>query len=331
MRLNTDSLPYPMAASYRRIGACHDRDATRFRYVLQTAEMTARYLAISVICDLRDRWIKAHREGRADIFLPPLSTPFLKASERLTYPSFGTWVTLMGEGTRCWTGEVDGNEHPPFIPGLRNALFPTDGSVGQLIHLFNSLVASRNRWAHNKIGKAALGKECGDCEQQVDQLLRGLSFLEEYAPYYVRRIDLKQRRLKRTRYTHKFLQLTGAYQSPMAHKEMRTSHTETEEMILEGPDKEHIHLDPLLLYLDSDSFDDPHGLKPDLYIFDGYEQRGTRLVLSYLPCGSYGRAFKTNKMHEDMPDEPAMPAEDQELLERGMQELLDFFTPEPRG
>ncbi|MCP4042392.1 MAG: hypothetical protein GY731_10630, partial [Gammaproteobacteria bacterium] len=60
IRINLDSLPYPIATSMRRIRACHDKDAKRLKHVLQAAEMTARFLGVVILAEVREGMKQGH-------------------------------------------------------------------------------------------------------------------------------------------------------------------------------------------------------------------------------------------------------------------------------
>jgi len=52
-RIQTDHLPGPIATSYRRIFTRHEPDVERLIFILDTAEITARFLSAVVLCTLR--------------------------------------------------------------------------------------------------------------------------------------------------------------------------------------------------------------------------------------------------------------------------------------
>ena len=80
-RIQTDHLPGPIATAYRRIFTRHEPDVERLMFVLDTAEITARFLSAVVLCTLRE----LAQQGRLTPPLVDMGDP----SVRLKKPSFG--------------------------------------------------------------------------------------------------------------------------------------------------------------------------------------------------------------------------------------------------
>ena len=91
-KIQTDCLPGPIAISYRRIFTRHEPDVERLLFILDTAEMTARFLSTVVLATLRE----LHQAGKIEAPLIDLGDP----SKRLKKPSFGLWMEILREGAR---------------------------------------------------------------------------------------------------------------------------------------------------------------------------------------------------------------------------------------
>ena len=158
-RVNLDILPYPIATAMRRIRACHDKDAKRLKFVLQAAEMTARFLAIVVLTDLR----QAIQQGRSET-----SEALQRCAEGLRRPSFGHWIEILREGSRALADDDEA-----FMPELRNLVFARKtGSPGKGLDLLQQMVTVRNHFAHGDMGSPEIGKACDELEQMMQELLK---------------------------------------------------------------------------------------------------------------------------------------------------------------
>ncbi|MCP3971347.1 MAG: hypothetical protein GY717_13710, partial [Rhodobacteraceae bacterium] len=126
-----------------------------------------------------------------------------------------------------------------------------------------------------------------------------------------------------SRYSHQFWLLAGAYQDPEAIFSEREWHTDTEDFILEREGGGFINLHPMYLYLDSEKYDEATGIRPDLYVINGFERKKSGWNIKYLPCGASGREFATL----DLGDE-----RERNMAEQGLKEILELLgvlAPEP--
>ncbi|MCB1877930.1 MAG: hypothetical protein KDH88_18300 [Chromatiales bacterium] len=302
-RVNLDVLPYPIATAMRRIRACHDKDAKRLKYVLQAAEMTARFLAIVVLADLRES-IRAQR-------LEP-NEALARFPDSLRRPSFGHWIEILREGERLLADSEDA-----FMPELRDLVFARKlGSPGEGLNLLQDIVTVRNRFAHGDMGPAEIAKSCDELEAMMADLLRAMDFIEDYMPYYVKTVNVHRRRLEASKFAHQFWLLAGAYQDPEAIFSEREWHTDTEDFILEKEGGGFLNLHPLYLYLDPERYDEASGIRPDLYVMNGFERKKQGWKIHYLPCGTSGREFNSQELEY---------ASEREMAERGIEELLQLL------
>lgn len=302
-RVNLDILPYPIATSMRRIRACHDKDAKRLKYVLQAAEMTARFLAIVVLTDLREGLRKEALEA---------SEPLARFADHLRRPSFGHWIEILREGVRVLAEWDDA-----FMPELRELVFARKlGSPGKGLALLQDIVSVRNRFAHGDMGPAEIAKSCDELEKMMAELLRAMDFIEDYMPYYVKTVNVHRRRLEASKFSHQFWLLAGAYQDPEAIFSEREWHTDTEDFILEKEAGGFLNLHPMYLYLDAERYDEASGIRPDLYVMNGFERKKQGWKIHYLPCGTSGREFTSQDLEYDA---------EREMAEKGVAELLGLL------
>lgn len=302
-RLNLDILPYPIATAMRRIRACHEKDAKRLKYVLQAAEMSARFLGVVVLADLR----RGMREGWIES-----NETLGRCAESLRRPSFGHWIEILREGER-----VLAERDEAFMPELRELTFGRKlGSPGPALEALQEIVSVRNRFAHGDMSAPEIAKTCDELEEVMQGMLREMDFIEDYMPYYVKTVNVHQRRLKEPNFSHQFWLLAGAYQDPEAIFSERPWHTDTEDFILEREGGGFLNLHPLYLYLDSEKYDETSGVHPDLYVLNGYERKNRGWNLKYLPCGASGREFGSLELENEA---------ERELAEQGLRELLELF------
>jgi len=301
MRIELDCLPVPIAVSYRRIRACHALDAKRLKHILQTAEMTARLLGVVVLANLRDE-LKAGRMASA-----PATGRFIEALRR---PSYGHWMEIVREGVKLF------RQSELFIPELEPLVFK-GASPARPYELLSELLTLRNRFAHGDMSGPEITRACTDAEKDVTEVLARLDFFEAYPFYFVRRVRVRKRALAPCRYTHEFWLLNGPYADPEAVSEEREWHTDTDEVILQRADNRFLNLDPLLLYLDREAYDEASPLQPDLYILNGYQRSGQGFVGDFLPCGRSGQEFNSK----------ACPEEERELISLGLESCFQAFAP----
>lgn len=302
MTPNLEILPSPIALSYRRIRACHNKDARRLAHILQTAEMSARLLSVIILSDIREQVKKGLLA-----FPPPLKKPL----ENLRRPSFGHWIEIIREGMRALA-----ENKSPFIPELRDFVFSGSiGSPSKSFQLLNDIVAIRNRFAHGNMPLPEIARTCDQAEKMVEDILAGLSFFEEYNLYYVKQINIRKRRLTVCSYTHQFCLLSGPHAPPDAVVEERDWHTDTDELILHKNDNTYLNLSPFVIYLDSEHYDQSMGIMPDIYIFNGYEKKGPRLNMFFVPCGPGSKDIESI----NLPDEF-----EQDILSEGLKEYYEY-------
>lgn len=304
-RLNLDILPYPIATAMRRIRACHEKDAKRLKFVLQAAEMTTRFLAVVVLADLRQRIQQGHLTPNAAL---------RSCAGHLRRPSFGHWIEILREGERVLAEQ---DEPEPFMPELRELIFARKiGSPGPGLERLDRIVSVRNRFAHGDMTPVEIARTCDDIEGLMQELLSAMDFIEDYMPYYVKTVNVHQRRRSDSIFTHQFWLLAGAYQDPEAVFSERPWHTDTEDFILERQGAGFLNLHPLYLYLDGEKYDESGNVHPDLYVLNGYERKGERWNLQYLPCGTSGREFGSRDLEDKA---------EGDLAARGLEELLELF------
>jgi len=304
MPVDREILPYPIAMAYQRIRACHGKDARRLKYILQTAEMTARFLGVVALSDLREQ-LKAGR------LAPPAALQ--NAVGRLRRPAFGHWIEIVREAVRLLQG-LD----TAFMPELASVVFKAkSGALAAPFQLLSDAVILRNRFAHGDMKPAEIAKACDPTAQAMDDILGALGFFERYPTYYVRRISVRKRRLGESSYEHDFCLMSGALSPPEAVSEPRPWHTDANEVIVMGPEGAYLNLDPLVVFYEGEDEDSDPTILPDMYVLNGYDKKSAGPDIAYLPCG-LGREIKSR----ELPDEDWRV-----LLGQGLLEYEALFLP----
>jgi hypothetical protein len=300
-----DSIPYPIATAFRRIKACHQKDVKRLKYILQTFETAIVFFAIVALNELFEKAIKNETP------IPPsLTQPVQNLMNR---PSFARWLEIL-RGTTRFLSEYESM----FMPELRSFVFSGNTySPSNNMHMANEMLTVRNRFANGDMQPEEILKACETCEKMTEKLLQNIQFMANYSPYYVRQINVRRRRHSETKFSHQFWRLSGPYQDPDALSEERSLHTDTDDIIIENSKGDFVNLHPLYLYICSEKQYYSPEIHPDLYVFNGFENTRDGINISYQPCGSGGRAFKSLELKD---------TEERALLNRGIQEYLDFLV-----
>jgi len=318
-KIQTDHLPGPIATSYRRIFTRHDPDVERLVFVLDTAEITARFLASVMLCTLRE----LAQQGKIEAPLIDLGDPRM----RLRKPSFGLWMEILREGARRLHG--------------KNDLFENDGARGLAMQVcdfvfdekqkskgrpyadLDAILVIRNK-VHHPQEELDIASLYDEAEQLLNNTLAKLDFFEEYPLYVVKQINLRRRRLSDSSYQHQCFLLQGEIDFPHAENDDRDWHTETNEVLIYRNDTSYLNLDPMFVYIHADEIDkgkDSEELYPGLYSLAGFASKSAGLVIEYLPCASSAKSFRTSV-------EAFKDAEAVTYLSKGIEELLTLLAPE---
>src|SRR5258706_13145042 len=222
------SLPYPLAISYKRIGACPD-DATRLMYVLKTGEMVARLLGIIAVADLRRTGVAAAHPS--------------EFGRRFGAPSFGTWLWILRESI----GAMKTAGKPPFVKEL--ASLP-----GENLKQLEDLCVIRNRFTHDGVPPdewlqpRQLPQTCESANTALEQVLGTLLFLADYQLVVVEPAEVKKKRNQPPRYVREKIVMAGCADVFDRDKEMSDEICETSEALLIDASGQYLNLDPLILY-----------------------------------------------------------------------------------
>jgi hypothetical protein len=324
-RIRTDHLPGPIATSYRRIFTRHERDIERLMFVLDTAEITARFLSAVVLCTLRDL-------GQQGQLKPPL-LDLGDIRARLKKPSFGLWMEILREGAR----RLHENEECFTDDAARSLAMDVCGYVfndhqktkGRPYADIDALVVIRNK-VHHPAEELDIPSLCEKAERLINQALSKLDFFENYTPYVVKQIILRRRRMASTEYQHQCFLLQGEIDFPTAESDERTWHTETNDVLIYRGETSYLNLDPLFIYIHADEIDrskvasnnSTEELQPGMYCFAGFSTKSSGIVVDYLPCATSSKLFRTS--NEAFCD-PNMTIR----LNQGIEELLDFLNKSP--
>ena len=322
-RIETEHLPGPIATAYRRIFTRHDRDVERLMFVLDTAEITARFLSAVVLCSLRE----LAEQGKIDLPLIPMGHP----KTRLKKPSFGLWMEILREGSR----RLHGNEELFDDEAARSLAMSVCQFVfnekkktkGQPYELLDQIVIIRNK-VHHPAEELDIPTMCEEAEKLINQALGELSFFEDFTPYVVKQINLRRRRLSNPEYEHQCLLLQGEIDFPAAENDDRNWYTETNEVLIYRSDTSYLNIDPLFVYIHSDEIDkskigqgkNAEEIFPGMYCLAGFASKSAGLVVDYLPCSSSTKSFRTSNVafrDEDLTNS----------LNEGVEEMLRLLTP----
>ena len=324
-KIQTDHLPGPIATNYRRIFTRHEPDVERLMFVLDTAEITARFLSAVVLCTLRE----LAQEGKVEPPLVDLGDP----RTRLKKPSFGLWMEILREGARRLHGQEDWFTDE----AARSLAMDVCGYVfderqktkGRPYADLDAIVVIRNK-VHHPAEDLDIASLCEEAEKLLNQALTPLEFFEEYTPYVVKQINLRRRRMSSPEYQHQCFLLHGEIDFPAAESDVRDWHTETSDVLVYRGPTSYLNLDPLFVYVHADEIDksklgsdkNADELYPGMYCFAGFSSKSSGIVVDYLPCAGSSKSFRTsNQAFRD--------AEMTDCLNQGVEQLLELLGKSP--
>jgi hypothetical protein len=328
-KIETEHLPGPIATSYRRIFTRHEPDIERLMFILDTAELTARFLSAVVMCTLRD----LESDGKIEKPLIDLGDPRM----RLRKPSFGLWMEILREGAR----RLHGNEDFFTDEAAQSLAMQVCGFVfndnkktkGRPYADLDAIVVIRNK-VHHPAEELDIPAMCEEAETLINSALSQLDFFKDFTPYVVKQINLRRRRMSSAEYQHQCFLLQGEIDFPVAENDDRKWHTETNDVLIYLSEDSYLNLDPLFVYLHADEIDqakigsgkNTEELYPGMYCFAGFASKSAGLVVDYLPCAGSTKSFRTSNEAFCDPDVTS-------CLNRGVEELLDLLSvpsdPEP--
>ena len=320
-KIDSDHLPGPIATSYRRIFTRHEPDVERLMFVLETAEITARFLCAVVLCTLRE----LAQQGKTE---PPL-VDLGDARVRLKKPSFGLWMEILREGSRRLHGNEDWfTDDAARTLAMEVCAFVFDErkkTKGRPYADLESILVIRNK-VHHPEEELDIPSLCEQAETLINQALTQLQFFENFTPYVVKQINLRDRRMSTAEYQHQCFLLQGEIDFPTAESDQRNWHTETNEVLIYRSDTSYLNLDPLFVFIHADDIDksklaagkDGEKLYPGMYCFAGYASKSSGPVVDYLPCASSTSSFRTSNEAFRDPDMTS-------CLNRGIEELLQLL------
>ena len=324
-RIQTDHLPGPIATSYRRIFTRHEPDVERLMFVLDTAEITARFLSAVVLCSLRE----LAQQGQIEPPLVDLGDP----RTRLKKPSFGLWMEILREGAR----RLHGHEDWFTDEAARSLAMDVCGYVfderqktkGRPYADLEAVVVIRNK-VHHPAEDLDIPALCEEAERLINQALPPLEFFENYTPYVVKQINLRHRRLSSAAYQHQCFLLQGEIDFPEAQTDERNWHTETSDVLVYRGETSYLNLDPLFVYLHADEIDksklgsarSAEALYPGMYCFAGFSSKSSGIVVDYLPCAGSTKSFRTS-------NDAFRDADMTSHLNQGVEELLALLGKSP--
>lgn len=320
-KISTEHLPGPIATAYRRIFTRHERDVERLIYVLDTGEVTARFLASVVLCALREL---AHA-GSIQRPIVDLGDP----SSRLKKPSFGLWMEILREGSRRLMGDdirfPDESSRALATKLCEYVFNEQQKTKGRPYTNLEQIVVIRNQ-VHHPSGELNVSAKCEAAESLINESLKSLSFFEDFPLYIVKTINMRNRRLTDPEYEHRCFILQGEIDFPTAEVDDRDWHTETNEVLIYRDETSYLNLDPLLLYLHPDDIDrskvesggDSDELYPGMYGFAGYAKKSSGIVVDYMPLASSTKSFRTS-------NDAFRHATTKACLNLGVEELLQLL------
>ena len=327
-RIETEHLPGPIATAYRRIFTRHDRDVERLMFVLDTAEITARFLSAVVLCTLREL---AQKE-KIDLPLLPMGDP----KTRLKKPSFGLWMEILREGSRRLHDNEEAFEDEAAkalgMSVCRYVFNENKKTKGRPYEFLDQIVVIRNK-VHHPAEELDIPSMCEEAEKLINQALSELAFFEDFTPYVVKQIQMRHRRMASTEYDHQCLLLQGEIDFPAAENDERTWYTETNEVLVYRSDTSYLNIDPLFVYIQAEDIDkskigqgkNSEELYPGMYCFAGFASKSSGLVVDYLPCSTSTKSFRTSNVafrDEDLTS----------CLNSSTEELLSLLAkPEPES
>ena len=328
-KIRTEHLPGPIATSYRRIFTRHEPDVDHLRFIIDTAEITARFLSAVLLCTLRE----LVEQRIIDHPVIEMGAP----ATRLKKPSFGLWMEILREGAR----RLHGNEDLFTDEAARSLAMQVCGYVfdekqkskGRPYSDLEALVVIRNK-VHHPAEELDISALCDQSEDLINKALEQLAFFEDFPPYVVKQINLRRHRLAAAEYEHQCFLLQGEIDFPVAENDERTWHTETNEVLIYRGETSYLNLDPLFVFIHADDIDkskigsdkNAEEVYPGMYCFAGFASRSSGIVVDYLPCATSTKSFRTS--NGSFRDDHLTG-----LLNQGVDELLQLLgeTPSPEA
>lgn len=324
-KIQTEHLPGPIATSYRRIFTRHEPDIERLMFILDTAELTARFLSAVVMCILRD----LAGQGKIERPLIDIGDPRV----RLRKPSFGLWMEILREGARRLHGQEDlftDDAARTLAMEVCSFVFNDHQKTkGRPYADLDAIVVIRNK-VHHPAEELDITTMCEEAEKLINSALSQLEFFEDYTPYVVKQINLRRRRMSKAEYEHQCFLLQGEIDFPVAENDDRTWCTETNDVLIYLSETSYLNLDPLFVYLHADEIDqakvgtgkNTEELYPGMYCFAGFTSKSAGLIVDYLPCAGSTKSFRTS-------NEAFRESDVTSCLNQGVEELLDLFSVAP--
>jgi len=167
-----DFLPYPIASALALVGSEGGMDAgrARFEFMAEAGEAVARFLAIVGLCGCRELGVAGDVEGR-----PAFPADFVR---NFRAPAFGAWIVFGREACR-WLRE----RAPDGIAAAGAGFFFKKNSQAKTAAALESLCALRNKLEHGGLKpkhRADWAQLCGKTDELLEEILRGLDFLQDY-------------------------------------------------------------------------------------------------------------------------------------------------------
>lgn len=273
------SLPYPVAISYKRIGACPD-DATRLMYVLKTGEMIARLLGIIAVADLRRVGVAAAHP--------------VDFGRRFGSPSFGTWLWILRESLLA----LREAGKPPFVKELAEFTLVGGERPTDAMKKLEELVVIRNRFTHDGVPPdewlqpRQLPQTYEGAIAALEQVLASALFLADYQLVVVSPATVIKKRGAAPRYVREKIVMSGCADVFDRDKDESSEICETAEALLIDPSGAYLNLDPLILYSNEGLEErDVDGNKRefkteifDIFLYNGGKPTNRR----YLACSKGG-------------------------------------------
>jgi len=266
-----DPLPYPIAALLGRVvAAAQDKPEVRCGLILDAATAVARFLGVLSLCECAE-WRETAQAPAPRFF--DASTP----------PTFARWIALGCDAQRWLLDQAADRRAPEAAEFFFDQDSPAPAllALEGLCELQRKLAAGELAPKHKRDYEAL----CDQAGELLEEVLRGLAFLEDYELLYVDEIQANRRRKTVPLFEHQVSRLHGA---PTDFKgaplELTDRFKDSQSVLLQRRDEErYLNLDPLLVHME------PLGKAQDFFFFDG----NTADAIRYAPC-RHGEPFETD-------------------------------------
>ena len=243
-RLVRESYPLPIAHAHKKTMGLLDDDAQKLKCLLETAENTIQFLALTALAQLSHDLRQGNAPGQQGLHY--------SIRDNLRNPSFGKWSGILREVMKGYRD----SKNLLVVPELFDFCFQDSGGRKlrmQPIHerVIGPLNNIRNDFHHLRISESQVSAKVSEGLMLLHQLLESLRFLSGYQLSFIQRIMADRDKTDRSTYTHDMVQFSGCFSTPdQVRWESRIHLQKGVIVFLHGQEGKHLILNPFVTFAD---------------------------------------------------------------------------------